>query len=317
MSQEFSINSFDEFVGQEKLISTIKIIIESAKVQKKQIDHLLFYGPPGLGKTTLAKIISKETKSNIVYVQGPLIEKKGDVLTIFSSINDNDIIFIDEIHGINKNIEELFYSALEEGTIDVALGVDGDKKIMRMKLKKFCLIAATTKINLLSKPLKDRFGYIGKLSDYSDLEIAKIIFNSATKNKIKIKNDAINFIAIHSGQTPRVANTLLKRVNDFAIYYKIDLIDLETVKKAFSYLGIYLYGLYSPQIEYLKTLHKVFNDKFSSLDAISSIIKDDKYTILNDIEPILLIYKLIEKSPRGRKITNNGIEYLKSQNIIT
>jgi len=161
-------------------------MIAGANELHQPIDHILFYGPPGLGKTSLAKIIALETKRNIIYVQGPLLERKSDLLTLLSSFKDNDIVFIDEIHGINKNIEELLYSALEDGVVDVAIGVDGDKRIMRMKLNKFSLIGATTKFNQVSKPLKDRFGFIGKLANYNNSEIEQIVRNSAIRNSIEI-----------------------------------------------------------------------------------------------------------------------------------
>ncbi|ACF07256.1 Holliday junction DNA helicase RuvB [Metamycoplasma arthritidis] len=309
---EFRVKSFSDFIGQEKITKTLKVMIASASKLKRPIDHLLFYGPPGLGKTSLAKIIATETKRNIVYAQGPLLEKKSDILTLLNSIKENDIIFIDEVHGINHNLEELLYSALEDGVVDIPLGVEGDRRIMRMKLKSFSLIAATTKFNLLSQPLKDRFGFIGKLTPYTDEEIIKIITNSAARNNIPIDEKAIKKIAEHSRQTPRVANNLLKRVYDFAVYEKKDLITEKLVKKAFKFIGIFQYGLVYSQIEYLRVLHQVFNDSFGSLDAISGIISDEKSTIINEIEPLLLVYKLIEKSSRGRKITANGIRYLEA-----
>ena len=310
MKSEFRVNSFNDFIGQSKIKKTLKVMIAGANHLKRPIDHILFYGPPGLGKTSLAKIIAAETNRNIIYVQGPLLERKSDLLTLLSSIKENDIIFIDEIHGINKNIEELLYSALEDGVEDIAIGVEGDKRIMRMKLNKFSLIGATTKINLISKPLKDRFGFIGKLNNYSNQEIEKIIFNSAKRNEIQIDEESIKEIAIHSRQTPRIANNLLKRVYDFAIYEETKEITLKIVKKAFGFIGVFKFGLYITQIEYLKVLHEVFNESYGSLEAISSIVRDDRYTIVNELEPILLLYKLIEKSPRGRKITQAGIEYL-------
>ncbi|TPE57432.1 Holliday junction branch migration DNA helicase RuvB [[Mycoplasma] falconis] len=316
MNQEFRVNTFDDFIGQEKLIKTLKIIIASAKEQTRPIDHLLFYGPPGLGKTSLAKIIANELNGSIVYVQGPMIEKKSDILTIFSSIKDNDIIFIDEIHSINKNVEELFYSALEDRVIDIALGVEGNKKIMRLNLKNFSLIGATTKLNLVSKPLKDRFGYIGKLLPYNSEEIKNIILNSAKRNNISITEEAANYIAIHSRQTPRIANNLLKRVNDFSIFNKQDKITVQIVKNSFKYLDVHMFGLYQPQIEYLKTLKNIFKEKFASLETISSITRDDKYTILNEIEPLLIVNNLIEKGPRGRRITKEGSKYLSDLDII-
>lgn len=310
MKSEFRVHTFQDFIGQEKIKETLKIMISASSQLHKPIDHILFYGPPGLGKTSLAKIIAFETNRNIIYAQGPLLEKKSDLLTLLSSIKENDIVFIDEIHSINKNIEELLYSALEDGVVDVAIGVSGDKKIMRMKLNKFSLIGATTKFNLISKPLKDRFGFIGKLVNYRDDEIAKIVENSALRNKIKISNECIKEIAEHSRQTPRIANNLLKRTYDFALYENRKEINIEIVKKTFDFLGIYKFGLFNSQIEYLKALHNVFNDSYGSLDTIGTITKDDRYTIMNEIEPALLYYKLIEKTARGRKITPIGINYL-------
>ncbi|ENY54155.1 Holliday junction branch migration DNA helicase RuvB [Metamycoplasma alkalescens] len=310
MKQEFRVNNFDDFVGQNKITSTLKVMINSAIKQTKPIDHLLFYGPPGLGKTTLAQIVANEIKANIIYVQGPLIQKKSDILTLFSSLNENDIIFIDEIHGINKNVEELLYSAIEDYVIDLPVGVEGDMKIMRLNLKKFSLIGATTKFNLVSNPLKDRFGYIGKLLPYTIEEIQTIIINSAKRNNIKITNKAIEEISLNCRATPRIANNLLKRVYDFALFKNYKIIDENLVKEAFNYLDVYPGGLNLFQIEYLKILKNIFKNKSASLDTISSILKDDKITIINDLEPILLIKKFIEKTSRGRKITKEGLEYL-------
>lgn len=314
MKQEFRVNSFDNFIGQNKITSTLKVMINSANKQKKPIDHILFYGAPGLGKTTLAQIIANETKANIIYVQGPLIQKKSDILTLFSSLKENDILFIDEIHGINKNVEELLYSAIEEYVIDLPIGVEGDMKIMRLNLNKFSLIGATTKFNLISNPLKDRFGYIGKLLPYTVNEIQTIISNSATRNNIKINLKVVEEISKNCRFTPRIANNLLKRVHDFAIFKNQKEIDLNLVKEAFNYLDVYPGGLNIFQVEYLLILKNIFKNKSASLDTISSIIKDDKFTIINDLEPALLLQKYIEKTVRGRRITEDGLEYLKKIN---
>jgi Holliday junction DNA helicase RuvB len=203
--------NFNEFIGQKKLKKTLKVIIESSIKRKKQLDHILFYGRPGLGKTSLAKIISNKIKTKIRYAQGPLLEKKSDILTLFCSIQKGDLIFIDEIHGINKKVEEIFYSALEDNIIDVFIGPEGDQKLIRMKLPKFTLIGATTLFSKMTQPFKDRFGFIGKFSNYTKKDIEKIIKNSSKKLKIKIDKESIEKIALYSRNIPRIANNLLKR----------------------------------------------------------------------------------------------------------
>lgn len=203
--------TFNDFVGQNKLRDTLKIMINSARVRKTSMDHLLFYGPPGLGKTTLAKIIANELNARIHYSQGSLICKKSDVLSLFSSIGEGDVIFIDEIHSINKSVEELLYSAMEYFVIDVPIGVEGEQKIMRMKLRNFTLIGATTKINQITGPLRDRFGLLGKLNFYNHNEIKQIINNNSTELEIPIEEQAIDMIAEYSKFTPRICIHLLKR----------------------------------------------------------------------------------------------------------
>ncbi|MBN0919306.1 Holliday junction branch migration DNA helicase RuvB [[Mycoplasma] gypis] len=307
----FRVNNFSEFIGQDLIKQTLKVMINAANSEKRPIDHLLFYGPPGLGKTTLANIIATETNRNIIYVQGPLLEKRSDLITLFSSINENDIIFIDEIHSVNKNLYELLYSAMEEGKIDIVLGVDGDKKIMRLQLKTFSLIAATTKFESLSQPLKDRFGFIARLKNYSLNEIEQIIRNNAHKYDINIDDESIKTIARNSRLTPRIANNLLKRSNDFAIYENKTTIDINVVKNTFKFIGIFNLGLSDLQIEYLKILLKIFDNKPASLDAISSILNENKQTIINDVESHLIMNKFIAKTIRGRVITQKGIDYIR------
>lgn len=316
--QEFSKRpeNFDEFVGQKKLKKTLKIMINSSRIQNVPLDHILFYGPPGLGKTSLAKIIGNESSRTVHFAQGTLIEKKSDILLLFSSIKENDIVFIDEIHAIGKSLDELLYTAMEDFIIDIPIGVDGDKKIMRMKLKPFTLIGATTKINLISSPLKDRFGLLGKMNFYNITEIKQIIKNYAAKLNYQITNLACDLIAENSKFTPRICLNFLKRSQDFAINAGSKQIDHIHVKKMFHNLSIYKLGLNSSQINYLTCLYKIFNKKFASIDAIASIISEDKFTIISNIESDLILLKLIEKSARGRIISEKGIKYLNENNFI-
>ncbi|MBN3535081.1 Holliday junction branch migration DNA helicase RuvB [Mycoplasma procyoni] len=307
---EIRPKNFDEFIGQEELINTLKVLINSSKKRRKTLDHILFYGPPGLGKTTLAKIISTETEGQIKFIQGSLIEKKSDILSIFASFKKGDIIFIDEIHSVNKNVEELLYTAMEEFVLDIQIGVDGEQKIMRMRLPEFTMIGATTKIDGLSQPLRDRFGFIAKLKPYSDFEMSKIIKNSSIKLKLKLADDLISYITKFTNGTPRIANNILKRVRDFSIYQETKEIDQKLVDTTLKNIGIYKEGLNNLHIEYLRLLGNIFKSKSVSLDVICGILKESRENIQKNIEPSLLSNSLIEKTSRGRKITAKGYDYL-------
>ncbi|MGL4252297.1 MAG: Holliday junction branch migration DNA helicase RuvB [Metamycoplasmataceae bacterium] len=306
---------FDDFIGQKKLVQTLKVIIKSSQSQKKLPDHMLFYGPPGLGKTTLAELISLYSKRSIIFVQGSLLFVRADILAIFANINEGDIIFVDEFHSINKGLEELMYSALEDSVIDISIGPEGDKKIVRMKLPSFTLIAATTNISKISQPIRDRFGLISKLEKYNQDELSKIISNSSVLLNCQISKEQAKMIANYSNGTPRIANRLLKRIIDFAYFYNEGLITDNIVFKTFKYLSLFRYGLNNLHIEYMKILEEIFELKAASLDSIISIINESKDVIINDIESVLLSLKLISKTSKGRKLTNEGYKYLLTYNI--
>jgi Holliday junction DNA helicase RuvB len=310
-------NSFSGFIGQKKLVQTLKIIIKSSEEQKNYPDHILFYGSPGLGKTTLAELIAIYSNRHIVFVQGSLLVLRSDILAIFANVNKGDIIFIDEIHSINKNLEELIYSVLEDSVIDISVGPDGDKKIIRMKIQAFTLIGATTNISKISQPIKDRFGILSKLEKYNEKELSQIINNSAKLLNCSITNEQSLKIATYANGTPRIANRLLKRIIDFAYFYNQGIITDKIIIKTFDYLSLFKHGLNILHIEYLNILADVFNMKAASLDAIVSILNESKEVIINDIEASLLSLKLISKTSRGRKMTQEGYKYLLTYNINT
>ncbi|MDK2819909.1 MAG: Holliday junction branch migration DNA helicase RuvB [Mycoplasmataceae bacterium] len=307
--------NFKNFIGQKKLVQTIKVIIKSSQEQKKYPDHILFYGPPGLGKTTLAELISIYSKRKIIFVQGSLLLFKPDILAVFSNISEGDIIFIDEIHSINKNLEELMYSALEDSVIDISIGPEGDKKIVRMKIQPFTLIGATTNISKISQPIKDRFGLLSKFEKYSLSELSQIIKNSALLLKCDINDFQAEKIATYANGTPRIGNRLLSRIIDFSYFYNNGIITDKIINKTFDYLSLYKLGLNALHIDYLKTLAEVFESKYASIDAIASILNESKDVIINDIESFLLPLKLISKTSRGRSLTMEGQKYLLTYNI--
>lgn len=311
---EIRPSNFENFIGQKKLIQTIQILIASSRKRHHSLDHILFYGPPGMGKTTLANIIANVMESKIKYIQGPLLEKKSDVLAMLANITKNSIIFIDEIHSINKNIEELLYSAMEEFVIDIQIGVDGENKIMRMKLPNFTLIGASTKLAQISTPLQNRFGLIAKMVEYSPTEIMEIIKNSAIKLKMNLDDKIVEYIANFTNKTPRIANNILKRIRDFALVLDVKTIDKKIVDQTLDSIGIYKQGLNETSIEYLQLLSSIFKGRSVALDVICGILKENKQTLLHIIEPLLIEKNFLEKTPRGRKITKKGVEYLDTIN---
>ena len=304
--------NLDDYIGQEKIKKQLKIFIEAAKKRNKPIDHILITGSAGLGKTSLAQVIANELNKNIIITSAPILDKKGDIAGILSSLNEGDILFIDEIHRLNPSIEEILYSALEDFCIDIVIGKKTTAKTIRLNLPKFTLIGATTKVGMLTNPLISRFGIILKMDFYSDEELKDIIKRSAKILNIKITDEGALEIAKVSRGTPRIANRLLKRVYDFSLVKGKDIIDKNIAKEGLKFLGINELGLEEQDIKYLKVLIEDFNSKPVGLNTLVSALAEDKYTIEELIEPFLIRLGLIEKTNRGRIATEKAKQILKN-----
>ncbi len=295
--------TLDEFVGQEDIKYSLKIYIDSAISNKKTLDHILINGASGVGKTTLAKIVASSTGNNITFVQGSNLAKISDLLNLFSLINENEIIFIDEIHKIDKSIIEMLYVMMEDFVIDIPLGANNNSKISRLELPKFTLIAATNFLSKLPNPLIDRFPIKFYLSNYTDDEIYLILKNVNDKNNLGVSDDDLLYIANISKQNPRIAINLLKRYYDYFIIQSEQL----DIKSIFKKIGYYEQGLNKMDIEYLKLLNE---NKALSLTSISQNLGFDKQTIETNIENYLIKIKFVEICSKGRKITTIGQNYL-------
>ena len=307
-------DSFDEYIGQSDVKENIKVFVKAAKLRGTNLDHVLLYGPPGLGKTTLAHIIANELGTNIKTASGPTIEKSGDLAAILSTLEPNDVLFIDEIHRIPRYIEEILYSAMEDFKLDIIIGGEGQSRSIKIDLPPFTLIGATTRSGDLSAPLRDRFGIMCKLEFYSDEELALIVKRSARVLNLDIEDDAAHEIAIRSRKTPRIANRLLKRVGDFALVEGDGLITLELVKKALIRLKINESGLDIADVQYLMSIIEKFNGGPVGIESIASSIGEEATTIEDVIEPFLLQEGYVKRTSRGRIITEKAYREFKINN---
>lgn len=304
-------DSFEEYIGQNEVKENIRVFVKAALMRGEALDHVLLYGPPGLGKTTLAHIIANEMGSNIKTASGPTIEKSGDLAAILSTLEEGDVLFIDEIHRIPKYIEEILYSAMEDFKLDIIIGSDGTSRSIKIDLPKFTLIGATTRAGDLSSPLRDRFGIICKLNYYTDEELSTIVKRTAKVINTEIEDDAALEIAKRSRKTPRVANRLLKRVSDFALVEKDGKIDLDIANIALEKLAVDKDGLDGIDIEYLNALVKNFNGGPVGIESISASIGEEVTTLEDVVEPFLLQEGFIKRTSRGRVATDKTYEHLK------
>lgn len=302
--------SFDEYVGQKTIKENLKILLGAAAERRHPPEHLLFYGPPGLGKTTLAYLIAKETGRAIKVTSGPVIEKVGDIASIITNLSPGDILFIDEIHRLNKTVEEVLYPAVESGVLNIILGKGPSARTIELALPPFTLVAATTRVALVSSPLRSRFsGGVFRLEYYNEEEIGQIIERSAKILRVSVKKEAVKEIACRSRFTPRTANYLLKRCRDFAQMNK-KILDIETVRAALALLGVDEKGLTLSDRKILDALAQKFGGGPVGLGTIAASLSEEEATIEEYNEPYLMQMGFIERTPRGRMITARGYEHL-------
>ena len=302
--------NLDEYIGQTKVKENMKIYIEAAKKRGEPLDHCLFYGPPGLGKTTLANIIANEMNSNIKITSGPAIEKPGELAAILTNLQEFDVLFIDEIHRLSKNVEEILYPALEDYTLDIVIGKGPSAKSIRIDLPKFTLIGATTKAGSLTTPLRDRFGIIHKLELYTPEELSTIVIRSAKILGIEIEEQAAFEIARRSRGTPRIANRLLKRVRDYAAVLGNGKITLKIAKHALNQLEIDELGLDETDRKMLELMINQYQGRPVGIDSIATSLGEEVDTIEDVYEPYLIQIGFISRTPRGRIVMPPAYEHL-------
>ncbi len=293
-----------EYIGQEKAKQTLKVYIEAAKARNEALDHVLFYGPPGLGKTTLAGIIANEMGVHMKVTSGPAIEKPGEMAAILNSLQENDVLFVDEIHRLNRQVEEVLYPAMEDYAIDIMIGKGAGARSIRLNLPKFTLVGATTRAGMLTAPLRDRFGVVNRLEFYTEEELMTIILRSAKVLEVEIEEEGALELARRSRGTPRLANRLLKRVRDFAQVKYDGKITKQVADYALDLLDVDKYGLDHIDRGILLTMIEKFQGGPVGLDTLAAAISEDAGTLEDVYEPYLLKNGFIQRTPRGRVVTD-------------
>lgn len=303
-------DSLDEYIGQTEVKDNLIVFIKAAKIREEPLDHVLLYGPPGLGKTTLAYIIANEMGSNIKTASGPSIEKSGDLAAVLSTLEPGDVLFIDEIHRMPRHIEEILYPAMEDFCLDIIVGTDAQTRNIKIDLPPFTLIGSTTRAGDLSSPLRDRFGIVSRLNYYTIPELTQIVKRTSRVLECPITDDAALELATRSRGTPRVANRLFKRVRDFALVNGNGKIDLAMAKDSLDKLKVDQLGLDSTDYNLLKSIIEKFNGGPVGVEAIASSIGEETTTIEDVYEPYLLQIGLLKRTPRGRMVTDKAYTHL-------
>ncbi len=305
--------NFDEYVGQERLKKNLKLAIEAAKKRGEPVDHVLLYGPPGLGKTTMATVIANEMGTNIRVTAGPAIERAGDLASILTNLQDGDILFIDEIHRLQRTVEEVLYAAMEDFKLDIIIGKGPAARSVRLDLPKFTVIGATTRTGSLAAPLRDRFGMIHRLEFYKPEEIAQVISRTARILDSQIDSQSADILSSRARQTPRIANRLLKRVRDYADINGDGIIDSSMTYRALDLLEIDELGLDAADRNMLRSMLENYGDNPVGLTTIAALTGDEATTIEDFYEPYLLQIGFIERTPRGRRVTTKAKKHLEDK----
>ncbi len=299
-----------DYIGQESVAKTLSVFIRAVKSRGKVSEHILLYGPPGIGKTTLANIIANELEGEIKVTSGAAMQKTGDIAAILTNLKDRDVLFIDEIHRLSKPVEEMLYPVMEEYALDIIIGKGPAARTVRLPIPQITIVGATTRLALLSAPLRDRFGLLLRLNYYSEPEMVKIITRSARILKIPLDKDAAKEIAQRARWTPRIANRILKRAHDMFLVDKHKQIDMNLLGKLFELLELDEYGLSDIDVRYLKTVGKKFQNSPVGVETLSSALSEDKRTVEEFIEPYLLQIGFVRKTSRGRTLTQKALKHL-------